>query len=510
MEIAIVLIGLIGFAVLGFLCSRRKGLNDYADNSGQTRFLLLMPSIVATYVGGGLIVTMFAIGSEAGLAGVYLGFSYLMGFLLVAGLSKRIRDLGREYKEATGKKAISLLEIWQQKYSQLERCNAAVCVMSVVPLRIFLVFLASQLLGFRLVLGFFFRDEGVVFWVVYVAAFLVLIAYTAHGGLPAVLYTDIAQIVLVLVLAGMIWCSVFTSPKGLQLAETDPSLLLGLSPGYGVAFIIGAFLFIGPSMIVQLDAWQRVLAAKNEKTSRNAFAIAGCVILFFFVTFTVGGLLVRNTGGDAGSGAAQAYFSRLLSNPVARGVGLLALMAALLSSADSILNVLSMSVLRNLPGKLADPILVTEATGRDTGRNVELKAKIPIMLCSIAVACIAFALTLLIPGIVQLMILGTSSLLILAPATLAAMYGRSRSPTGAFTSVVIGFLLIVLLAVVLPSIYGINTFKNIAFIPAVVAAVLLYIAGWLFDKYTGRLVGDESSSEEPKGDGDTQDEQVAQ
>jgi SSS family solute:Na+ symporter len=174
----------------------------------------------------------------------------------------------------------------------------------------------------------------------------VILAYTALGGLKAVIYTDVFQMVVLLV--GLIFIAV---PIGLVAAggwggivahfSADPDTASLVDWGaVGWKEAIGWFLAIFPVWFISIAAMQRIIAARDEKTARRAFLLTGIPIEWplFAIGSTLVGLIARMLIPDLADPelATPMVIMKLLPVGVA-GIVIAAYIAAVMSTADSVL-----------------------------------------------------------------------------------------------------------------------------------------------------------------------------
>jgi Na+/proline symporter len=224
------------------------------------------------------------------------------------------------------------------------------------------IFLAAELTGiasaFELVAGVPRWQTGVL-----VGGFVLL--YTSYGGLPASIFTDAVQTVLVLpllVLSAVGAVVVLGGPTATYEAvvATDPTLVdptffTGLRFGFWVAIAI-----LGAELINQ-TWWQRIYAARDAETLKKGFRRAA--VTNFCVVLVAGlfGVLARGVADIVVSGpeynASVAFFVLLqeaFPEPLVIGVVLLALLLVM-STADTLFNALASVVTADLPRVLSDP-----------------------------------------------------------------------------------------------------------------------------------------------------------
>ena len=129
----------------------------------------------------------------------------------------------------------------------------------------------------------------------------VILAYTAMGGLKAVIYTDVFQMVVLLI--GILFLMV---PIGLykiggwsalvthfNAVDTSGTLLSFTAVGWKQ--LVGWFLAIFPVWFISIAAMQRIVAVRDEKTATRAFLLTGVPIEWplFAIGSTLVGLFAR-------------------------------------------------------------------------------------------------------------------------------------------------------------------------------------------------------------------------
>jgi SSS family transporter len=131
--------------------------------------------------------------------------------------------------------------------------------------------------------------------------FALTLIYTFEGGITAVIWTDVAQlliylsgaILIVYLLLGQIpngWQGVLANAAP-KLNWLDFSFDLTIPYTFWAGLIGGAFLNTASHGVDQLIV-QRLLAAKSERDSKIALLSSGVVILFQFALFLVTGVLL--------------------------------------------------------------------------------------------------------------------------------------------------------------------------------------------------------------------------
>lgn len=188
----------------------------------------------------------------------------------------------------------------------------------------------------------------------------VIIFYTLVGGYKAVAWTDLIQGVLML--AGLIivpivalnaaggWDTVMST-----LAAEDPTLLSPWGPeGYGVkAFIaVASFLAIGMGFMGVPQLMVRFMSARSEGSLVPAMIISITVILLFDLGAVTAGIAGRALfpGLEDPEGIFPLLATQLFS-PLMAGVLMVVVLAAIMSTADSLLIMASSAVVRDFMQK---------------------------------------------------------------------------------------------------------------------------------------------------------------
>ncbi|MCB1118685.1 MAG: sodium:solute symporter family protein [Chlamydiia bacterium] len=303
-----------------------KTFRDFAISPGHFSHFSLVSSIVATTVGGGTILGMaeksFTFGPVIYLVGVAYGCLYL--FLGLA-LSKRVEKyLG---------KALTLGDIIAEHYGSTARH-----VIAVLWVVFCMGLLLTQINALSKVLGAFTHLQP--FWITLYGMALIII-YSSLGGIRAVVKTDILQfLILVTCLGAALGISTYYTN---DLALTVPHLKALSTTQVVVLFL--TFMFSG---LIYPTTFQFFLMSKNTQMAKQCFVISAFLCALSFGIGTSFGLIAfANNPTLAPSDAVPYVFNHLLPLwmlPFA----VTALIAVVMSTADSLLNSLAVSVVNDI------------------------------------------------------------------------------------------------------------------------------------------------------------------
>jgi len=288
LDLAIVIAYLLGVTALGMRFRRgQQNATDYFLGGRTAPWWALAFSIVATETSTLTIIGTPAIAYGGNLTFLQLVFGYLIGRVLIVLL------LLPGYFRGEFFTAYALIE---KRFGERMRAVAASTFLITRAIAEG-VRVSAIALVVSVVLG---TSEKLA--VVIVIAFTVL--YTFEGGMKAVIWTDVAQLLVYLtgssitffVLLHRIpggWSEVtqVAAAAGHKLQFLDFSWNLATKYTFWSGLIGGAFLTMASHGTDQIIV-QRLLAAKNQRDSRRALLTSGVIVLFQFIVFLLIGVLL--------------------------------------------------------------------------------------------------------------------------------------------------------------------------------------------------------------------------
>jgi len=298
-----------------------------AGRRGST--LLITGSLLATVAGGSATIGVAGLGFEQGLTGAWWLLVGCIG-LSILGLffSARVRRLA----------LYSLPELVGKQYGG--RVAMAAAVLIVVA---WTGVVAGQIVAAGKVLAILGIGEA-SFWMVIFT--VILIAYAVLGGQLSILLTDVFQAVLLFIGISLAAVLVLTQIGGineLRLSLPAEYFSFPLNSQFGWKSLISLLVLVGTTYVVGPDIYTRLFCSRNEKTARNsALLSAPLLLLLAFGIVLIGmGAKVLYPGITAEQAFPQVI--KEISSPVLSGLIIAALLAALMSSADTCL--LSQSII---------------------------------------------------------------------------------------------------------------------------------------------------------------------
>jgi SSS family solute:Na+ symporter len=319
--IAVYFLAIIGIGVW----SRRRagGQNGFFVAHRRGTLLLITGSLVATAIGGSATVGMAGLGFKQGLTGAW--------WLLVGSIGLVI--LGIFFaRKVRGSALYTLPELVERQYDR--RMSLAASILIVIA---WVGVVAGQIVAAGTVLSIL-GIGPVAFWMTIFT--IVFVAYAILGGQFSIIRTDVFQAVVLFLGIFTALALVFSQVGGLDgLRASLPSGYFSFptSPEFDWKMLLSFLILVGATYVVGPDMYSRLFCAKGEKTAQQSAILSAFLFipLAFAIIFIGMGAKVLYPE-IAAEGAFPQVITSVLS-PGLSGLILAALVAALMSSADTCL-----------------------------------------------------------------------------------------------------------------------------------------------------------------------------
>lgn len=429
MELAIIAIYLAAIFGVGIYCNKfNNNVDDYLLAGRRLGVGLATGTLVATYFGGGYVIGVGGEAFSSGLSAYWSPIAGAVGILAVCLILKKME----------GMRVYTVTEIMETRYnSPLLRL-----LTTILSLLALIGILAGQVTSAGSILASLGVGSTTTCAII-VAVFF--IGFTAFGGLWAVTVTDFIQIIVAAVglIAGTVvvvvrfggWDAIVA-----KIAETNaPSnyyhLLQGTEPSYVLWLILPMFIYT----LIGQDVYQRLFAAKNTKTAYIS-AILACIILMVICFFPVVlGMAARALFPDLQvTSMAVPNVLRAMLPPAFAGFTLAAIIAAVVSTADSILTAATSHVVNDVYVRYFYKGNSETPEGQKKLLNLS-------KLMTVAVGMVAVVIALAIPSVLAL--LNSSYTLftagVFAPVAVGLMW-KKATKAGAFAGLFSGLFFVAL------------------------------------------------------------------
>ena len=313
--------------------SEKNKYDSFLAADRNMNLLQTTSSAAATDIGGGFSIAMGGLGFTLGVSGSWMiavsGLSIVMVSFLMVPKVKRWSDRV---------KGLTTGDLFAARFDRKTGTLAAV----VIGLSWF-TFVGGQIIAGGKLLQVTLNMNLTLAVLVSGA---VILAYTTMGGLKAVIYTDVFQMLVLMI--GIVFIAV---PIGLievggwsvmaqQFSSSDSTKHLLDWSAVGWRQMLGWFFAIFPVWFISIAAMQRIVAARDVKTAQRGFFLTGIPIEWplFAIGSTMIGLFARYLIPDLTDPelATPMIIMQLLPAGIA-GLVIAAYIAAVMSSADSCL-----------------------------------------------------------------------------------------------------------------------------------------------------------------------------
>lgn len=192
---------------------------------------------------------------------------------------------------------LTFIDFFRIRYSRTTELVSAILI---VPS--YFGWIAAQLVAMAVVLG---ALTGIPFHMGIILCTFVVVFYTYIGGMWAVSITDFVQTIIIIAGLVVLAVSMAEAAGGVSrvIASTPEGFFNFLPEGnfHSISHYIAAWITIGLGSIPQQDVFQRVMSAKDVKTSVRAAYIGGFMYLTIgFIPLFIalaGRMLYTDTGG---------------------------------------------------------------------------------------------------------------------------------------------------------------------------------------------------------------------
>ena len=329
-QLTIIAVYFLAIVGVGVWSKRRAGSqNGFFVAHRRGTLPLITGSLIATAAGGSAVVGMAGLGFAQGLTGAW--------WLLVGSIG--LVFLGIFFaRKIRGAALYTLPELVERQYDR--RVSLAASILIVIA---WVGVVAGQIIAAGNVLAIL-GIGSVAFWMV--AFTIVCLVYAILGGQLSIIRTDLFQAVIIFagIFAALI--VVFSQVGGLDgLRSSLPPgyFSFPVSPKFNWKMLLSMMILVGATYVVGPDMYTRLFCAKEEKIAQQSAILSAFLFIPLAFAITLIGMGAKFLYPEI---LAEVAFPQVIIgvlSPGLSGLLLAALVAALMSSADTCL--LSQSVI---------------------------------------------------------------------------------------------------------------------------------------------------------------------
>ncbi|MEH7095003.1 sodium/pantothenate symporter [Neobacillus vireti] len=426
-----------------FVLKSNSFLEEYFLGERQMGGFILAMTMVATYGSASSFIGGPGIAYTQGLGWVLLAMAQLVtGYFTLMVLGKKFAIVARQYK------AITLIDFLKERYK-----SKTVVILSATSIIIFLFssMTAQWIGGARLVeslTGMPYTTALLIF------AFSVLV-FVIVGGFRAVALTDTVQGVVMFVGTLILLIATIKAGGGVSniisdLAAENPNLIspFGAEHNLTPAYVSSFWILVGVGVVGLPQITVRAMSYKNSKAMHNAIIIGTVVVGFIMLGMHLIGVFARPVlpGVKIGDTVMPLLSMKVLP-PFVAGIVLAAPMAAIMSTVDALLILVSSALVKDIYLNYIKP----------DAADKQIK-KVSFSVTAI-IGIIVIILALSPPDLIvwlNLFSFGGLESVFIWPVVLG-LYWNKGNKYGAITSMIIGMGSYILLDRFYPNAFGLHT-----------------------------------------------------
>ena len=418
----IILVYLVALIAIGLYASRKQNsIKDFFVAGGSLGTFSIACLWMASYVGGAAIVGGVAKTYEFGISGGWYILTMTIGCVLFGTFfAARIKRWGSKHDFLTYPDFI--------EFSYDRRTRIAATLGTALA---FVGFAAGQLAAAGAILATLLGWD-------YPSALLlasgVIIVYTATGGFLAVTYTDWVQLVLLFVGVVLIGIPISIANGGTIEAFANQLPATHFDPtGWGLPTMLALGVSIPLSFFVAMDSYTRMFAARDENVARRGTMWAAA----FLIPLAVGAVWLGLTAAVLYPEVANNsdILSRLVIDVFPsglRGLMLVGILAALMSTADICILTASANGSRDIYQRFINP----DASAR---KLVNISIALALLIGAFA-TFIAWKMQDIIDILLLAFTINSASLFV---PTVAIAFMKAPDRVAAFWSIAVSLLTVV-------------------------------------------------------------------
>lgn len=340
---------LIAIFAIGLISSKRMGpgtsfLNDYFLGGRELGGFVLAMTMVATYGSASSFLGGPGTAYTVGFGWIFLAMAQVVtGYFVLLILGKKFAILARKYN------AVTMIDFLKARYN-----SPAVAILSAIAIIIFLfsAMTAQWVGGGRLIeslTGLQYTTSLFIFAVS-------VLVYVTIGGFRAVAVTDAVQGVIMVVGTLVLLIGVIIAGGGIpaimqDLLNENPRLVtpFGADGSLSAAYVSSFWILVGVGVVALPQMAVRAMSYKNSRAMHRALVIGTIVTGFVMLNMHLIGIFARPVlpGIDVGDKVIPLVALEVLPAWLA-GIVLAAPMAAIMSTVDSLLLLVSSAVVKDV------------------------------------------------------------------------------------------------------------------------------------------------------------------
>jgi solute:Na+ symporter, SSS family len=345
-----VALGILYF-VLGFRAARNvKTDTDYFIANRQLGIWQISSNLIATQLGGGMLLGTAASAYTIGLQGIFYTLGMALGFLLLAcGVASRLQQFN----------VTTTAQLFQTQYGSplLKKIASLLSIITLFGI------LIAQVVGFKSLMA----GIGLGSWIAVIPFWLSVVAYTMVGGLRAITVNDMVQLTIIVTTFTTIFIvTVVQQPSALFSILTTQKQFFTVE-AISLASVSGVILIPALFSLIEQDLAQRFFAARSKAIATISACNASIFLMLFALIPVYLGMQTKIRGLAVPQDANPLIIFLSNSMPdILLALALCSIVAAIISTADALMNGISANITQDFEiakwGTLGDSLRISKIT----------------------------------------------------------------------------------------------------------------------------------------------------
>lgn len=405
---------------IGFVSSKRQGsVTEFWLASRELGAPSLGLSAAASWLTASALLLSTGLFMLIGVSSIWVWvFPNIAALALIALIAGRVKRIP----------AMTQPELLEIRYDPRVRAPVAIAITIMM-----ILFSVVDFIGFKLVLGTFFGVEPL--YAVMIMAIAVA-AYVSLGGFRAVVWTDRVQYIFLagLALTVALLSMKVSSAHGISLLAESRSLGEEWWHPFMMGGVLGALVFqlaLLPGWIAEQDPWQKVWAAKDERSAKLGLLIGSLLLALVYAACFLTAISLRAIYPlPEGELEAEMLYLRFISEnipPLAVAFLTIGFAAASMSCTDTFATSGASCIVRDIFHRFIKP----DATMRE----MLVISRILVVIMIAISAFIALNVESIMEAVIIATVIGTTSYFF---PIVGGLYWKRATSWGALAAVIVG------------------------------------------------------------------------
>lgn len=316
------------YVIFGIRASRKVASDlDYFVAGRKLGTMQITANLIATQLGGGMLLGTAAAAYTTGFYGLMYTLGMCIGFLLLAGgIASRLQQFN----------VTTTAQLFETQYGSIALKKIA-SLLSIITLFGILI---AQVVGFKSLLigvGLSSTLFAILFW-------LSVVAYTMIGGLRAITINDMIQLTIITIVFGSIFIYVLIMNPH-SIIELSKNKMLFYQESQGFLAYSGIIIMPALFSLMTQDLAQRFFASRTQTVATQSALYAAIFLLIFAFIPVFFGMQARILGLEIAQGSNPLMvILQQYTNDFVFALILCAIIAAIISTADALMNAVTANI----------------------------------------------------------------------------------------------------------------------------------------------------------------------